>query len=154
VSAAEPAWATRFRAKVDLGGPPPERRPELGPCHVWTGADNGNGYGRFWAPPRYVLAHRAALELAGIEIPSGYVVDHLCRNPACVNAEHLEPVTQRVNIMRGDQPNMTAACLGRCQRGHAFDEGNTYIRPSGEKNCRTCRADSDRLAWIRRKARA
>jgi hypothetical protein len=104
----EPEWIARFWAKVDFDGPIPERRPELGPCHVWTASVNGHhGYGKFWVNGRLLKAHRIALELAGVPIPAGYIVDHLCRNVRCVRLEHLEPVTQRENFLRGDSPTAT-----------------------------------------------
>ena len=46
-------------------------------------------------------AHRVAWELIRGPIPEGLVLDHLCRTSACVNPDHLEPVPQAINMIRG-----------------------------------------------------
>lgn len=92
-----------FWAKVDKHGPVPAHRPDLGPCWVWTAARHGKGYGMFSVDrKRKVRAHRFAYEMMVGPIPEGLDLDHLCRNRACVNPEHLEPVTRSVNLKRGN----------------------------------------------------
>jgi DNA-binding XRE family transcriptional regulator len=66
-------------------------------CWLWAGADNGQDYGKF----RGEYAHRASYAMARGPIPQGMHLDHLCRVPCCVNPDHLEPVTNRVNAQRG-----------------------------------------------------
>ena len=80
----------RFWAKVN-------KTPD---CWLWTGGKTGHGYGVFSLHGRDVRAHRAAYEFLVGAIPSGLVIDHLCRVPACVNPEHLQPVTQQINCLR------------------------------------------------------
>lgn len=91
----------RFLAKVDEAGPVPERHPELGPCHVWTGARSAPlPYGVFTVDGRPVYAHQYALLRAGIVVPEGHEPDHLCEVHWCVRREHLEVVTGAENRRR------------------------------------------------------
>ena len=74
-------------------------------CWIWIGAIGTGGYGNFWVGPDRLSdrmrAHRFAYESMVGPIPEGLDLDHLCRNRACVNPAHLEPVTRRVNLRRG-----------------------------------------------------
>jgi hypothetical protein len=110
-------------------------------CWLWTGASNQAGYGSVTIDGQQYYAHRIAYQWLIGPIPSGLPLDHLCRQTACVNPSHLEPVTQRENVMRGLSPGLAAARqLGKteCPQGHPYDETNTYIRPSGARECRIC----------------
>ena len=123
-----PTEQERFWARVDVGHP-------LG-CWMW---DNESGYGRFKTTAKNDLAHRYAYELLVGPIPDGLHIDHLCRNPQCVNPDHLEPVTMRENLMRAHSPIKLNAAKKACLRGHPFDEQNTLIDCDGYRQCRTCR---------------
>lgn len=121
----------RFWSKVD-------RRAD-DECWLWTGGLS-SGYGRFNSGPnkRSGLAHRFAYELTVGPIPAGLTIDHLCRNRACVNSRHLEPVTGVENTMRGFSPHAKCARKTHCIRNHEFSAENTYPRPRG-RECRICR---------------
>ena len=67
-------------------------------CHLWTRSTNPNGYGQISVDGRLQLAHRAAYEAAVAPIPTGYVIDHRCGTPACVNPKHLRACTQKQNM--------------------------------------------------------
>lgn len=71
------------------------------PCRIWTGSLDRQGYGRRWWRGQSRGAHLAAYEEEVGPVPEGMVLDHLCRVHACVNVDHLEPVTQAVNVRRG-----------------------------------------------------
>ncbi|MEL3944487.1 HNH endonuclease signature motif containing protein [Streptomyces sp. LNU-CPARS28] len=123
-------WTDRFLDKI---------RDGHGGCWEWTGHIKPNGYGQVRVGGRKFNAHRFSYEALRAPIPEGLVIDHLCRNRRCVNPDHLEPVTHRTNILRGTGP---AACNARrthCVRGHRFDTANTYVAPSGARQCRACR---------------
>lgn len=131
----------RFWAKVEL----PD--PETG-CMAWTGVKIRCGYGRFWLGGSMYLAHRVAWTLVNGPIPPGLVIDHLCRNRACVNPLHLEVVTNRENTVRGElwQREVT-----NCPAGHAYDEANTYRNPRGSRRCRTCQREHERAYRLRKR---
>lgn len=94
-------------------------------CWVWTGSRGPKGYGRFHFNGKGHRAHRFAYErLVG---PIGSLtLDHLCRNRLCVNPAHLEPVTNRENLLRGKGLTARNAQVTRCPQGHPYDEANTY----------------------------
>jgi len=116
-------------------------------CWLWTAnRTTPQGYGSFaLGHSKFVLAHRYAYaELVG-PIPAGLTLDHLCRNPPCVNPAHLEPVTMRENTLRGTSPAARNAVKTHCLRGHPFDTVNTLINVRGERQCRACARDLSRL---------
>lgn len=122
----------RFWARVDRDGP--------GGCWLMTGGHNGLGYVQFQAGGVRRVAHRVAFELERGPIPDGLVLDHLCREPRCVNPAHLEPVTQRENTMRGVGPTSANAGKTRCPKC-----GQDYTRrPDGTRYCHPCK-----LAYFR-----
>jgi hypothetical protein len=84
-------------------------------------------------------AHRWSWEKVNGSVPDDLHIDHLCRNRACVNPAHLEPVTRRENILRGVGITAQNARKTHCKNGHEFTEANTYIRPGGHRGCRECR---------------
>jgi len=105
------------------------------------------GYGVIKSEPparRMLRAHRVAWELLRGPIPAGMHLDHLCRNPSCVNPAHLQVVSQRVNNLRGISPPAINARKTHCPAGHPYDAANTYISPEGWRQCMTCRREHQR----------
>lgn len=125
----------RFWEKVDKSGD----------CWIWTACTLSDGYGRFSLGGKVMLAHRVSLLLSGRDIPAGMEVDHLCRTPACVNPAHMECVTRTEHAKRS-----LSATKSACVHGHLFDAKNTYIRPSGQRDCRACGVKRT-AAYLRRK---
>lgn len=112
------------------------RRTET--CWLWAGALDRHGYGATFYDGRVQRAHRAVyMELVG-EIPQGLVLDHLCRTPACVRPDHLEPVTDAENLRRGLDPNRAKKAQTHCKHGHPFEGRNLIIESNGCRRCRTC----------------
>lgn len=106
-------------------------------CWIWTATKNRKGYGSFGVDGRNLLAHRVAYELFVAPIPEGLTLDHLCRVPACINPEHLEPVTMQENFRRGIHANRSKTS---CPKGHVYD----LVTKSGARRCRTCLREQQR----------
>jgi hypothetical protein len=99
-------------------------------CWIWQRAKTTAGYGTLTLDGRTQYAHRVYYKGYVADIPPGLVIDHLCRNPACCNPEHLEPVTFAENMRRSRRP--------ACKRGHVLRDENVYVAPDGERQCREC----------------
>jgi hypothetical protein len=115
-----------------------------GECWLWTGALGTSGYGQFWVDGHNTIAHRTSYKFFVGEIPDGHQVDHLCGVRRCVNPDHLESVTPRVNTLRSNGHAATVVRTNRCKRGHEFTPENTYWIRSDSRGCRTCRAAATR----------
>jgi len=121
-----------------------ERIDKTETCWLWTGPrQETDGYGRFTYAGERGYAHRLAYELFIGPIPESLVIDHLCRTPLCCNPEHLEPVTDKVNVARGESPPARAMRYMQCKRGHPYTPENTMTktdkRGTVAHECRTCR---------------
>ena len=122
------------------------------PCWTWTGFRDRDGYGRMtvWKS-RYqpylphtknYLAHKLVYQLFVEPIPSPLVTDHLCRNRACVNPNHLEIITVKENTLRSpDAPAAVNARKTHCPLGHPYNSDHLSTSPSvvnKRRVCRTC----------------
>lgn len=116
----------------------------IGDCWEWQGALT-RGYGEVTWGQKHVVTHTLIYTLAGLLIPKGYTLDHLCRYRPCCNPKHLEAVTRKVNVLRGYSPTAINARKTHCIRGHEFTEANTIKERHGRK-CRTCENAQQRRA--------
>lgn len=137
--------AERFWAKVGL----PD--PETG-CMEWL-ASKTWGYGQFGMGKVPRRAHRISYTALVGPIPEGLDLDHLCRNRACVNPEHLEPVTRQVNLLRGIGFPAQRAAQTECLRGHEFTEDNTRRDNLGRRLCVTCTRARSNAYYARNQVR-
>lgn len=121
----------RFMEKVSIAGDE---------CWPWEGSMRANGYGRFGEPTK--LAHRMSYEYFRGEIPDDLQLDHLCRNRGCINPWHLEPVTPRENLLRGQTKAAENAAKTHCPQGHPYDERS--VRKNGSRRCLECHRQHER----------
>ena len=136
-------------------------------CIEWTGAvddrPRGGGYGRFRVvidgKKRETGAHRAAWLVWCGDIPGDLVPDHLCRNPPCINVNHMELVTNQVNSLRGDHSGKRGhsglhrgAVLHTCGK-HERSDGYVHMMQNGRTRwvCRICHR-AWKAAWLARQA--
>jgi HNH endonuclease len=125
--------AYRFSSKVTL---------DINGCWVWSGPKKVDGYAIFSFQPepgkkhKSISGHRwAYIKLIGD--PGDLVLDHLCRNRACCNPYHLEPVTRLENSRRADHTTRVLK-ITHCPYGHPYDESNTRYTKDRKRCCRTC----------------
>lgn len=117
-----------------------------GGCWIWLGLRNDGGYGLFdpAGGPRRV-AHRVAWEERFGPIPAGLFLDHTCVQPACVNPEHLDPVTVAENNRRTRQRRALGEYRVACAKGHLLDIVGIRLGYGGSRLCRACASERDRI---------
>lgn len=136
----------RFWEKVKVGS--------LDECWPWIASLHGDGYGQFNTGRRIINAHIFAYDVqTGTEIPAGLHHDHLCRNPTCMNARHLEGVTQATNNLRGIGAPAVHARKTHCIHGHPFHGTNLYLDGPrrAHRNCLTCKRRRGREYQLRKR---
>ena len=124
-------------------------------CWISTRASQPNGYTKIGYRGRTWLTHRLSWYVHREPIPDDLVIDHLCRERACVNPDHLEPVSNRTNLLRGAGFVASQAKQTTCLRGHPLEGDNLYRPPArpNKRECRTCRIEATRRSKERAAAR-
>lgn len=106
--------------------------PGDGGCWLWLRSKSDDGYGWASLGNKTYQAHRLVFTILRHPPPDGLVLDHLCRVRHCVNPEHLQPVTNHINLFRSE---LTPAGAKRCQKGHLF------IHTGRQRRCPVCLAE-------------
>jgi hypothetical protein len=106
-------------------------------CLLWMGPVTSTGYGKIKVDGRTVGVHRVAYAVWNGPIPEGLEIDHLCRVRNCINPEHLEAVTRRENIRRGEGPIAKQIAQVACLRGHLLPPPEA----GRVRECRECRVE-------------
>jgi len=110
-------------------------------CWLWTAWKDKNGYGGLSKGAKregYWRAHIYSYILHKGPVPEGYIVEHKCNNPSCVNPDHLRPKTQRENVMRSSGPAALNAIKTHCPANHEYTSDNTYEFPTRTGWGRSC----------------
>jgi len=125
-------------------------------CWEWVAGKVSDGYGTFHVAPGQGMgsAHIVSWEMARGPVPEGLEIDHLCRNRSCVNPDHMEAVTHRVNSLRSDNPMARWARRTHCGKGHPLSGDNLMLRSDGGRRCRTCKRASGRAHMRNKRASA
>lgn len=110
-------------------------------CWLWIASKFDNGYGQFGFDGKNRKAHRVSYELYKSKIPTGLTLDHLCRVRECVNPDHLEPVTNRENTLRGNTITRDNLNKTNCPNGHQLIAPNLgqWELAHGKRSCLECK---------------
>lgn len=114
--------------------------PKTG-CLIWSGYKDKQGYGTIWCGGKKRFTHRVMFEIVKSPIPEGLVIDPLCRNPSCINTDHMECVTNEENLLRGEkfreEFRTGKKYKKHCINGHILSDDNLYVH-RGRRNCKEC----------------
>lgn len=142
----------------------------IGDCWLWQGYVNPTtGYGGFGIQDdqgrwHSIDAHRVSYMLYTGPIPDGLHLDHTCHtrdncvggsscpHRRCVNPDHLEAVTQQINLLRGSTLSALNALKTACPQGHPYNTENTLLFADGQRRCRICRAVMKHRSYMNKKA--
>jgi len=139
----------RFAAYVKKEPPPDGIEGE---CWIWQ-LRLVDGYGGIHDEGRDRLAHVVSYEHYIGPVPRGKEVSQKCRRRACVAPHHLEALTHKQVVNKGNAPTAIVHRTGICKKGLHKLEGYNIINTSdGFETCRQCRKDAQREWYLRKLA--
>jgi hypothetical protein len=113
-------------------------------CWEWTANKDKDGYGMFFLRRKNRRAHRVSYYAYKGEIPDGYVIHHICKNPSCVNPNHLEARDKHSNWLDSNNVGAINKRKKYCKNGHPFDK--VY---GGQRYCSIC--ENEKQKRLRKK---
>ena len=123
-------------------------------CWIWNGYTERNGYGRITVNDKPYSTHRLSFLLFKGELKENLVIDHSCRNRACLNPEHLRQVTQRENCHENSRASCHLNSLKtHCPKGHEYTEENTKTKTTKYgvgRACKECARAYARSKYVKR----
>ncbi len=121
------------------------RRITSAGCWEYTGYVSTHGYAKISYMGKTIYVHILSMLLFKAAEYKDYLnVLHKCNNRKCFNPDHLYSGTQSSNALDAVKSGTHfQASKTHCKNGHEFTKENTYIRPNGSRECRTCMRDRD-----------
>lgn len=120
-------------------------------CWDWLGYKNKRiRYGQLTYDKKNHSVHVVSYELFKGKKPVNTHIDHLCRNRSCLNPDHLECVTPRENILRGDGLASINSKKTHCLKGHEYSGENLFFYRKNSRGCRQCRILMERIRNVKR----
>jgi hypothetical protein len=138
-------------AETPIGGDAPAA------SECWRPRNKPSGNGRVYVRLNGIrwLAHKLQyVKHYKRAIPRGMCVYHKCRNVWCINPEHLELVSKKTAMLRGDNAASRNSVKTHCRQGHPFEGRNLKIRADGSRHCRACGRKWAKEGYRRKKARS
>lgn len=124
-------------------------------CWLWLHKPNKKGYVKAWWSNKHQSAHVVVYKLSKGKIRKGLQIDHTCKNKSCVNPDHLEAVTPRINTLRSDSVTANNARKTHCVHGHELS-GEALYQYGNHRTCRMCilaRCETEQKQFLRGKMR-
>ena len=122
-------------------------------CLLYLGHITEQGYGRIKIKDKSYRVHRLIFEHFHGPLAVGLMPDHLCRVRHCIHPDHMEAVTNRVNLMRGVSPSAICARKTHCSKGHPYGEESSVTpnRSKARRICRICDRAQNKIQYDKRK---
>ena len=121
-------------------------------CWNWSNYIDAGGYGRIMFNNHQESAHRVFYAWKKGKLPRGKSkiipqLDHLCKNRKCCNPDHLELVSFKENILRGNSPSAQHSKQLICKNGHILPSKPNLLRKNGktERVCLICQRINNRI---------